>query len=102
METNILSDAEESVDRLLVENNPVPRLIYCGPNITGGILKRYAVFKGGLPGYLDALFAACPAAKSLCVPIADLAATETAIKKKGTAEHTLYAEVAQYNSKGGK
>ena len=57
------------------------RLIYCGPNLSGGFLQRYMVSKGGLPIHLDSLFASCPAIKSLFVPVADLAKTEKWFKR---------------------
>ena len=66
------------------------RLIYCGPNIPGGALQRYAVFKGGLPEHLGDIFAKCPAVKALFVPVADFATTEQAIAVKGTHENILF------------
>lgn len=78
------------------------RLIYCGPNLSGGFLQRYMVSKGGLPIHLDSLFASCPAIKSLFVPVADLAKTEKAIANKGTPENSAFGEVLQFTRKGGK
>lgn len=49
------------------------RLIYCGPNIPGGALQKYVVFKGGLPGHLVGLIDKCPAIKELLIPVPDLA-----------------------------
>ncbi|MDD4599623.1 hypothetical protein SDC9_04141 [bioreactor metagenome] len=69
------------------------RLIYCGPNIPGGILQRYAVYKGGLPAHLKDVFEKCPAIKLLFVPVVDLAKTEQVISTKGTPENTWYQEV---------
>lgn len=69
------------------------RLIYCGPNIPGGALTRYTVFKGGLPAHLESVFGKYPAAKSLIIPVADLARVEQAIAKKGTPENTAFGEV---------
>lgn len=77
------------------------RLIYCGPNIPGGVLQRYTVYKGGLPEYLSALFDKCPAIKSLFVPVADLARAERAIATKGTPENAFFNEVLQFVQKGG-
>jgi hypothetical protein len=77
------------------------RLIYCGPNLPGGALQRYTVFKGGLPVHLSTLFDKCPAIKLLFVPVTDLARTEKAIATKGTPENALFNEVLQFISKGG-
>lgn len=77
------------------------QLIYCGPNIPGGVLQRYTVFKGGLPTHLEELFNKCPAIKLLFVPVADLARTEKAIATKGTPENDYFNEVLQFISKGG-
>ncbi|NPV30657.1 MAG: hypothetical protein HPY58_13625 [Firmicutes bacterium] len=77
------------------------QLIYCGPNIPGGVLQRYTVFKGGLPAHLEELFNKCPAVKLLFVPVTDLARTEKAIATKGTLENAYFNEVLQFISKGG-
>ncbi|HOV79366.1 MAG TPA: hypothetical protein PK728_04610 [Bacillota bacterium] len=77
------------------------RLIYCGPNIPGGALQRYTVFKGGLPAHLTGLFEKCPAVKTLFVPPVDLARVDRAIGTKGTPEHSAFQEVLQYIMKGG-
>ncbi len=77
------------------------RFIYCGPNIPGGSLPRYTVYKGGLPAHLDGLFSQCPAVKALFVPVADLARTEGAIASKGTPENLRWQSVVQFIQKGG-
>lgn len=77
------------------------RLIYCGPNIPGGALQRYTVFKGGLPAHLGELFEKCPAIKQMFVPVADLARVDGAIGTKGTPEHSAYQAVLQFTAKGG-
>jgi hypothetical protein len=69
------------------------RLIYCGPNIPGGALQRYTVFKGGLPAHLELVFEKYPAAKSLIVPVGELARVEQAVRTKGTPENTAFGEV---------
>lgn len=77
-------------------------LIYCGPNIPGGVLQRYTVFRGGLPIYLEELFEKCPAIKLLFVPVEDLARMEKAIAVKGSPENIYFNEVLQFISKGGR
>lgn len=77
------------------------QLIYCGPNIPGGMLQRYAVFKGGVPVHLGGLFDKCPAIKLLFVPVANLSRVERAIETKGTPENAYFNEILQFISKGG-
>lgn len=85
-------------------SKPSPKqeqIIYCGPNIPGGILQQYTVYKGSLPSYLNELFEKCPAIKRLFVPIEEFAKAEIAIKTKGTPEHSAFQEVLQFTLKGG-
>ena len=80
---------------------PPKRLVYCGPNIPGGALQRYTVFKNGLPLHLNDLFKQCPSVKSLFVPVADLARIEQAINTMGTPEHSQFQAVLGFTMKGG-
>lgn len=77
------------------------RLIYCGPNIPGGVIQRYTVFKGGIPGHFNDLFKKCPAVKKLFVPVIELARVEQAINTKGTPQNAFYQQVVQFIEKGG-
>lgn len=77
------------------------RLIYCGPNIPGGALQRYTVFKGGIPVHLGSILKKYPAAVKLFVSVTDLARVDRAVATKGTPEHSAYMEVLQYTTKGG-
>jgi hypothetical protein len=84
------------------KSGPKPeQLIYCGPNIPGGVLQRYTVFKGGLPGHLNELFDKCPAIKQLFVPVNEFTRMEKAIATKGTLENAYFNEVLKFVSKGG-
>lgn len=78
------------------------QLIYIGPNIPGGVLHRYSVYRGGISEHLKDLFDKCPAVRSLFVPVAQLATAEKSLSSMGSAEHTLYREVIAYFAKGGK
>lgn len=77
------------------------RLIYCGPNIPGGALQKFAVFKGGTPGHLVGLIEKCPAIKELIVPVPDLGKTEQAIATQGSRFNALYNDVVAFSRKGG-
>ncbi|MCB5255538.1 MAG: hypothetical protein LHW58_07850 [Candidatus Cloacimonetes bacterium] len=79
----------------------VERLIYCGPNLPGGKLTKYRVFKGGIPEYLNDVIAGYPEIKRLFVPVADLQKAETAISTKGTPQQLAYEAVQKNISKGG-
>ena len=86
------------------KSEPVKReqLIYIGPNVPGGILQRYQVFRGGKPEHLKDLFEKCPALQGLFVQVTDLAVAEQALGTAGTVENTLYRETAKFFAKGGK
>ena len=86
------------------KSEPVKReqLIYIGPNVPGGMLQRYQVFRGGKPEHLKDLFEKCPALQGLFVQVTDLAVAEKALGTAGTVENTLYREAAKFFVKGGK
>ena len=86
------------------KSEPVKReqLIYIGPNVPGGMLQRYQVFRGGKPEHLKDLFEKCPALHGLFVQVTDLAVAEKALGTAGTVENTLYRETAKFFAKGGK
>jgi len=74
------------------------RLIYCGPNVTGGGLQQFMVFKGGYPEHLKRHLQACPAIQKLCVPISDFTKTRKDIITPGTAANQYYQEVLRYSA----
>ena len=86
------------------KSEPVKReqLIYIGPNVPGGMLQRYQVFRGGRPEHLKGLFEKCPTLQGLFVQVTDLAVAEKALGEAGTVENTLYRETAKFFAKGGK
>lgn len=86
------------------KSEPVKReqLIYIGPNVPGGMLQRYQVFRGGKPEHLKDLFEKCPALQGLFVQVTELAVAEKALGTAGTVENTLYREAAKFFAKGGK
>ncbi|MGG4447631.1 hypothetical protein [Brevibacillus porteri] len=69
------------------------QLIYVGPNIPGGRLMQYTVFRGGVPEYLNDLFEKQPAIQQLIVPVKELVAFQSQVGTPGTLEHTLYQQV---------
>ena len=91
-----------------VENPPQPaqtkpaRLIYVGPNVPGGILQRYQVFKGGLPPYCGSLFEKVPEIKELFIPVEGLEAIRKKIQEPGTNEARLFHIAQKKLAKGVK
>jgi hypothetical protein len=53
---------------------PLARVIYIGPNVPGGALQRFQVFKGGIPPYCKDLTAKIPEIKEMFVPVEGLEA----------------------------
>ena len=87
-----------------VKSEPVKReqLIYIGPNVPGGMLQRYQVFRGGIPEHVKQIVEKCPAVKSLFVPVDGFAAAEQEISIAGSANNALFKEVLAWTAKGGK
>lgn len=77
------------------------RFVYCGPNIPGGLLQQFTVFKGGTPGYLDEVKEACPEIGNLFVPPDQVMTVRRNIGVAGTAVNIAYAAVVDYCAKGG-
>ena len=86
------------------KSEPVKReqLIYIGPNVPGGMLQRYQVFRGGIPEHVKQIVEKCPAVKSLFVPVDGFAAAEQEISIAGSANNALFKEVLAWTAKGGK
>jgi hypothetical protein len=78
------------------------RLVYVGPNVPGGILQRFQVFKGGFPPHCKDLFAKVPEIKELFVPVEGLEAMRKKIEEPGTNEARLFYVVQKTLAKGVK
>lgn len=72
------------------------RLVYCGPNLPGGKLQAFSVFKGGLPAHVDALIADCPDVRALIVPVDRLSVVRSRLTDKTSAEFAMYAAVRKH------
>jgi hypothetical protein len=92
------------VEQAPVEQAPSrpPRLIYVGPNVPGGILQRFQVFKGGFPPHCKDLFEKVPEIKELFVPVEGLEAMRRNIGEPGTNEARIFYVVQQKLAKGVK
>ena len=81
---------------------PPVRLVYVGPNIPGGILQRFQVFKGGLPPHARELFDKVSEVRELFVPVTELEDARRKIEEPGTNEARLFYAVQQATAKGVK
>ena len=78
------------------------QLIYCGPNLLGGRIMKYTVFRGGIPVYLNDLLEELPDIRELIVPISKLTDVQAKTLKQGTREYQLYNDISKFNEKGAK
>lgn len=78
------------------------RLIYIGPNVPGGILHRWQVFKGGLPPYCEDIFQRVPEIKELFVAVEKLNLARERLEEPGSNEARLYSLVQRTILRGGK
>lgn len=79
------------------ENVRRSQLIYCGPNLKGGILTQYTVYRGnGLPKHLDKLISECPPIGRLFVSPGELNKTNQAINTTGTPQNVWFKEIQAY------
>ena len=96
-------DTKQPAEVMSVKQSDRPvRLIYVGPNISGGILQRFQVFKGGYPPYCKDLFEKIPEVKELFVPVEALEESRRKIEESGTNEARLFYIVQQATAKGVK
>lgn len=57
----------------IARTKPGP-VIYIGPNLPGGALSGFTVFRGGLPAHVTEMQEKNPELKTLFVPVSELAA----------------------------
>ncbi|RXZ84585.1 hypothetical protein EBB07_00785 [Paenibacillaceae bacterium] len=65
------------------------QLIYVGPNLRGGRLLRFTVFREGVPDYLSELVKQ-PEVSRLLVPVSALSETLQRVDTAGTLEHKAF------------
>ncbi|GHV45265.1 hypothetical protein FACS1894204_03930 [Synergistales bacterium] len=105
-ETEVTQSPEQpSAEAAQVYEPPVAkttRLAYVGPNVPGGVLQRFQVFKGGLPPYCKDLLDKIPEMKELFVPVEFLEDFRRKIEEPGTNEARLFFNVKKAFDKGVK
>jgi hypothetical protein len=77
------------------------RVIYCGPNLPGGLLQKHTIYKGGIPEHLNNAISKCPAIKSLFVSPAKLQAVTAAVQTTGSLENLRYQAIVKFIQEGG-
>lgn len=88
----------KKVERKVAEKTGI--LIYCGPNLPGGILQQFTIFKGDLPKHINEQIEKCPAIKELFITPNLLAKFRKDIQNEGTRENMLFNQVLQYERSG--
>lgn len=76
-QTAVIEVTKKTVKSQIKPTLPPEPTIYVGPNLAGGVLARYTVFKDGkmLP-HVQELLEQNPDVKALIVPVSKLAVTE--------------------------
>lgn len=87
MATTEKSSAKVKAAAKIVEE--AKKYIYIGPNIKGGKLTKYTVYKG-MPEHCSELFEKLPELRHLFVPIAKLMAAEREVVTLGTPRNKYY------------
>lgn len=75
------------------KEQPRQTVIYAGPNLPGGILAQYTMFRDGLPAHVEALKEKYKVLDTLIVPISELNAIQQLIAKEGTSQYKAYKEL---------
>jgi hypothetical protein len=101
VETSVVEAQPEPVSVEQTQSKPL-RLVYVGPNIPGGILQRFQVFKGGYPPHCKDLFEKIPEIKELFVPVEGLEAMRRKTEEPGTNEARIFYVVQKAVAKGVK
>lgn len=89
------TNKNEKVKEKSTQHKKPQQMIYVGPNLSGGRLSSYSVFKDGIPAYLSDLIDKQPAIKNLIVPLSELSKAQSRKDAPGTLEHQAYKELSQ-------
>ena len=84
-----MSTTEKSSKKTTARGEPIVKYIYIGPNIKGGKLIKYTIYKG-MPEYYKDLFEKMPELRQLFVPLSYLAAAEREAALVGTPKNKYY------------
>ena len=84
---------EETSTASTAIDTDIPSVIYTGPNIFAIALRRFQVFRGGLPPYVKRAIEIIPDIQKLIVPVNELEAMRAKIDKPGTSEARFFVVV---------
>ena len=79
-----------ALDKTVNEEIKPETVIYTGPNVREFALKKYQVFRNGLPPNVNKAIEKFPEIKKLIVPVGNLEDTRNKIKKTGTEEARFF------------
>lgn len=68
-------------------------LIYIGPNIPGGGLSQFTVFRYGLTTHVQSIIAQYPDIDKLILPVEKMSVAIARSRQPGTLEHTAYQKL---------
>ncbi len=68
-------------------------MVYVGPDLPGGVLKRYTVFREGYPPHIQELRDKSPSLCGLFVCLSELAAARRRVRVQGDLMNTLSKQI---------
>lgn len=74
---------------------PAPQ-VYIGPNLPGGMLSSFTVFKNGLPAHVQEMVRQTPELADLFVPVSRLAEARRKLLRHGKEARALRAVVKKF------
>ena len=74
---------------------PAPQ-VYIGPNLPGGTLSSFTVFKNGVPAHVEQLVAQTPELADLFVPVSRLAESRRRLARHGREARAYRAVVKKF------
>lgn len=83
------------------EKSKNEQFIYIGPNLPGGFLAQYTVFRDGIPKHLDGVRKTYPQVDTLLVPVTQLLETQAQLRRKGTAVQQAYQALSRKEQANG-
>lgn len=83
------SESSEATSTINIEE----KLIYLGPPLPKEGLKRFCVYKNGLPESVKNIFNIYPDAERLFVKVENISKVLNAIENKGSSYHTWYEKL---------
>ncbi len=85
--------AESPVTAASVTSKEADQTVYVGPNVQPLALRRFQVFRGGLPPYVERAIEKIPEVRSLIFPVEKLDEARAKTERAGTNEFRLYEAV---------